>query len=562
MIGPVSGTGRAMMSSLQQQMQKGMPVDQAIQYVKSMAQDGVAPLVDLYAMLNQFQRLKQQQVQPPQTPPTVRDQISMMAQQGANPQQVQAQPQSQMQGGIAGMQAPAPAPQPMDRGLGAIDAGRMEYPKFAGGGVVALANGGDVEDEETGLGSFFTDILKGFSGAAPQSAVPTQRRASDITQAVADVPDQDIAARLRNAIINGDEASAVKLQKILYERNRDDLITATRDITGKEMSRAKKATETQSEVAALGLAKPAPTQAAPARDEGPARKIKKPSGVAGPAAAPEKPEMTLDERIAEMRDPLMKRGILTKDGKSVATQEFRQYLAGEDARMKEQFGKDKALALAEAGFRMAGAASRPGATFLGALAEGGVNYSQAVRGMNKELEANRRQMAQQKYMLDKADEADARGDVDKALTLRQQAETRMFELQKHRDNLMVDYAQINASREATAESREMRQTIFEQGQRADVIDRMKELRDSDMEYGAITREMAKANEKDLPALQAKLAQVNQRLYSQATGADLPGMGEADVGTASRGAANLGSDDEFFRAIQERGLSLKPLTPPR
>jgi hypothetical protein len=230
--------------------------------------------------------------------------------------------------------------------------------------------------------------------------------------------------------------------------------------------------------------------------------------------------------------------------------------------MKEQFGKDKALALAEAGFRMAGAASRPGATFLGALAEGGVNYSQAVRGMNKELEANRRQMAQQKFMLDKADEADARGDVDKALTLRQQAETRMFELQKHRDNLMVDYAQINASREATAESREMRQSIFEQGQRADVIERMNELRQGDRDYLMLQRQISEADEKDLPALQAKLAQVNQRLYSQATGADLPGMGEADVGAASRGAANLGSDDEFFRAIQERGLSLKPVTPPR
>jgi len=43
MIGPVSGTGRAMMASLQQAIQKGMPPDQAIQYVKSMATQGVAP---------------------------------------------------------------------------------------------------------------------------------------------------------------------------------------------------------------------------------------------------------------------------------------------------------------------------------------------------------------------------------------------------------------------------------------------------------------------------------------------------------------------------------------
>ena len=145
MIGPVSGTGRAMMASLQQAMSKGMPPDQAIQYVKSMATQGVAPLTDLYAMMNQFQRLKQQQVQPPQTPPTIKDQLNMAE------QQMQAQ-----QGGIAGLQAAPPAPQPMDRGLGAIDAGRMEYPQFAGGGVVALANG-DLLGDPVEL-----DIIKEF----------------------------------------------------------------------------------------------------------------------------------------------------------------------------------------------------------------------------------------------------------------------------------------------------------------------------------------------------------------------------------------------------------------
>jgi len=131
MIGPVSGTGRAMMASLQQAIQKGMPPDQAIQYVKGMATQGVASLADLYAMMNQFQRLKQPQTQAPQTPPTIKDQLNMLDQQ-------------QQQGGIQQMQATSPTGQPMDRGLGAIDAGLMQYPQFAGGGMVALAGGGDV----------------------------------------------------------------------------------------------------------------------------------------------------------------------------------------------------------------------------------------------------------------------------------------------------------------------------------------------------------------------------------------------------------------------------------
>jgi hypothetical protein len=120
MIGPVSGTGRAMMASLQQAIQKGMPPDQAIQYVKSMATQGVAPLTDLYAMMNQFQRLKQQPVQAPQTPPTIRDQLNMAEQQ-------QAQQQMAMQQGLGGLPAPA-----------------MEQAQFAGGGIVAFDDGGAV----------------------------------------------------------------------------------------------------------------------------------------------------------------------------------------------------------------------------------------------------------------------------------------------------------------------------------------------------------------------------------------------------------------------------------
>lgn len=140
MIGPVSTTGRAMMASLQQAIDKGMPPDQAIQYVKGMATQGIAPLADLYSMMNQFQRLRQQQVQAPQTPPTIKDELDMMDQQ----QQMQAQAPMAQQGNIQQMQAPAPMAQPMDQGLGAIDAGQMEYPQFAGGGIVAFDEGGPV----------------------------------------------------------------------------------------------------------------------------------------------------------------------------------------------------------------------------------------------------------------------------------------------------------------------------------------------------------------------------------------------------------------------------------
>ena len=112
MIGPVSTTGQAMMQSLQSAMAKGMPVDQAIAYVKSMAMDGVAPLTDLYSMMLQFQRLKQPTRRPPEGG-SIRDQLQML--QGQSP---------------------------MQQGLGSMNAGAMENPSFAGGGIVAFDEGG------------------------------------------------------------------------------------------------------------------------------------------------------------------------------------------------------------------------------------------------------------------------------------------------------------------------------------------------------------------------------------------------------------------------------------
>jgi len=113
MIGPVSETGRTMMTSLQQAIQKGMPPEQAVAYVKSMAVDGVAPLTDLYSMMKQFQRLKEPQRQMPEGG-TLRDQLNML-------ENVQ---------------------EPMEQGLGGMDAGAMEAPSFAGGGIVAFQQGG------------------------------------------------------------------------------------------------------------------------------------------------------------------------------------------------------------------------------------------------------------------------------------------------------------------------------------------------------------------------------------------------------------------------------------
>jgi hypothetical protein len=142
-----------------------------------MAQQGIAPLIDLPAMLQQYEQLKQPQTNMPQAP-TVRDQISQMAQmkeQGLGA--IQAQPSQ----GV-----PATNPQaapPMQQGLGGLNAGAMENPEgFAGGGIVAFDNGGPAASTQpivaANLPKPRTDqeLFQYFSGLRGEGYLPTFKK--------------------------------------------------------------------------------------------------------------------------------------------------------------------------------------------------------------------------------------------------------------------------------------------------------------------------------------------------------------------------------------------------
>ena len=146
-ITPLNPLVRTMLTSLHGAMAKGMPMDQAMTYVKSMAQQGIAPLVDLSAMLRQFEQLKQPETRPMQTG-TVRDQINMASQaRNAGLGAFQMQPtQTAPQIATQPMMSPqmaAPQMAPQASGLASLDAGAMENPRgYAGGGIVAFDEGG------------------------------------------------------------------------------------------------------------------------------------------------------------------------------------------------------------------------------------------------------------------------------------------------------------------------------------------------------------------------------------------------------------------------------------
>ena len=468
MIGPVSGTGRTMMASLQQAMEKGMPPDQAIQYVKSMATQGVAPLADLYAMMNQFQRLKQKQAQPPQTPPTIRDQLNMMDQQQQMPRQM---PQ---QGNIQQMQAPAPAGQPMDRGLGAIDAGLMEYPQFAGGGIVAMASGALADSEEPG---FFE--RSGLPFVTTERGLAANKKALD----------EFFTLRRSGGSVVLEARKLAKEGKIneALELLRSENIDPSQAFGEELPASSRAATETA----------PAPTQAAPpspvstaanpfagtggvgfdinlggartdafgrpiAQDQAivptPARDVATASTEKRTAPATTGLRRMTEEKPKETSSYLQElKDLRESEGLGKARAERMAYLTNEEKNLAKEFGSDKMLAFAEAGFRMAGAASRPGATFLGALAEGAMSGTQALRALNKEYRLNKRTINDAVYQLREADEAEKEGDIKTALNMRENAKTRLLEAEKFNMNLENDIMVMNmrlsgAERVATIQS--------------------------------------------------------------------------------------------------------------
>ena len=410
MIGPVSGTGRAMMASLQQAIQKGMPPDQAVQYVKSMATQGIAPMTDLYAMMNQFQRLKQQQVQPPQTPPTIKDQLNILDQQ----QQMQAQ-----QGGIAGMQAPAPQGNPMDRGLGAIDAGRMEYPQFAGGGMVALAAGGDIDEDVVRMAngtprSFFENLGEAFG--AQSYAAPVNPMGREIS--IAGIPLEQIAPAYEKALIEGDQERINALSAALNRTEQGRSIESGLRTKVLQQKRAAEAAERKAGALSFVRDETKAPPAPPRTDTGGAGRGGAGAGVslggnyddfgkyrteAGKlrTQAEQEANLTAMERAQQIEKDLAAMGI----GK--AAEERTKFLDRREAEAGKQLAEDRRMALAQAGFAMAEAASRRGRDrtgFLGAAAIGGTKGAQLIDKAVRENRALKDSIAENRLSLMQAQE--------------------------------------------------------------------------------------------------------------------------------------------------------------
>jgi hypothetical protein len=433
MIGPVSGTGRAMMASLQQAMSKGMPPDQAIQYVKSMATQGVAPMTDLYAMVNQFERLKQQQVKPPQTPPTIKDQLNILD------QQQQMQPQ---QGNIQQMQAPAPQAQPMDRGLGAIDAGRMEYPQFAGGGVVALAAGGDPDDYEQIYGR-----LKGSKsvlGMFPSVSAENLEFLRDPNK----FSTEEVARLFAIALSKEDMNTANPLYSILRQRGISDAeLKNIQRQTRAGVRGVQGAMADEAEAAKFQTLRTGQTTAPPVTTAPSAGTQAPPPDVAPPIAAAPNPFAGLgsvsgdfsksrdflsqlsaskksDADLTEEQQIEKLEALNKKYGIGKADEEYGKYLERREGEAGKQLAEDRRMALAQAGFAMAEAASRRGRErtgFLGAAAIGGTKAAQLIDKAVRENRALKDRLAESRMALAQSQEMRKAGNIKEGLALQRSA---------------------------------------------------------------------------------------------------------------------------------------------
>jgi hypothetical protein len=179
MISPFDPMVKAMLSSYQQAVSKGMPPEQAAVYVKSGAQQGVAPFVDLPAMLRQFERLKQEPIPQPQTP-TIREQIEGLSRMSNR--------------GLGAIRPGTPRPpmaDPMQRGIGAMDAGSMENPQgFASGGIVAFDQGGTAASAPPIVAANLPkprsdeDLFKYYANIMGQGYVPAFRKEAEALEEI------------------------------------------------------------------------------------------------------------------------------------------------------------------------------------------------------------------------------------------------------------------------------------------------------------------------------------------------------------------------------------------
>jgi len=314
----------------------------------------------------------------------------------------------------------------MDRGLGAIDAGRMEYPQFAGGGVVdgivAFDDGGTVRMANGTPPSMFDKLGAAYMqnvllGSPYATMAPTET--SQALSQSQNYSDTEILQELEDALSKGDQDRAAQLRGAYMQRNRGNLVSAERTIKNitDKLAAKQKSSEVNTLMGGAGTAPPS----GGGRRTGTA--ISTTPTTATMPTLPDTPDEGISPFIKMLKEAQKAEGI------GGASAKARKLLEEEAAEEKQLTPEQKRLAGAQAGFAMAEAYSRRGrdrVSGLGGVAEAGKSYASSLQKINSELRDAARSRRRETIALDRADELQAAGNIQAAVNMRESAKADTF----------------------------------------------------------------------------------------------------------------------------------------
>jgi hypothetical protein len=335
------------------------------------------------------------------------------------PQSTVAQDIEAQQQGIAAPMAPPPN---RDQGVGSLPAPVMDRAKFAGGGIVAFQNGGDpIEVAKKQLLEMISEAeSQGDFNKATVLRGQLRRVVSGNPESMAPQEPRDIGALLRGNVAE----SRPYLNKPAPAPDTvpvNPAAAATTGRTQRDWANAKQqnrrtpaATAPVPDVFALSDIGGTPAASSGTTQINEGLKILRDQVDALKKAKPE-------DREARYRAA----GIEDMTPKQLAKIEERiSKLSGDKKR-------DAYMALAQAGFKMAAAASKPGASLLGAFGEGASEGAKMMSDVNKEYRGLQSDLEDKVMAIQRYQQERKEGKIDKSIEREQELAKDLSEAQRN-----------------------------------------------------------------------------------------------------------------------------------
>jgi len=426
----MSDTARAWLASL-----KGVPPEQLNQHAISAAQTGMISFGDAIALKQMADKLSGAPAQKDAPSPT--SVVQDLKQQVQN---------KDMYSGVGALStAPAPAASPMESGIASLPAPVMDNAEYAGGGIVAFAEAGStgaskknekrpLTPEEEAEYQRLSQYIK--QSIAPRTQTSIWENFGGPLAETSSAPPRDPAV---DKVLDRFEPRYKELKNI-----RDEWEAGTKE------REAVAGAEQLSQQAGLGALPAAPNVATEKKakgisslDPGLAQYFKQ--DTTGGGGTPKLGSMRgattpLQEYVRKLEaeipnDAARKTAIDASRKESeaagigAADKRAEALRKDEMEELKSRKSEDRRMALAEAGFRMAEAASQSGASLLGSAASGASGYIKSVKESQAEQRKAQKELSKAEIEIMRSNEAREAGHIAKADALKTTATARFDKAQ-------------------------------------------------------------------------------------------------------------------------------------